>query len=92
MTDYTRPPLGPMPILPPVAYCDDHQGSRYSGPPCPNCHPLPPCRFCGYPVVPVGRTDLGVELTHCGCCTPLEGLDCTCHPAGTVLSPDTPEP
>lgn len=34
------PPLGPVPYLPPHSYCDDHQGDRISGPPCPNCRPL----------------------------------------------------
>lgn len=31
------PPLGPPPVLPPSYVCADHQGDRFSGPPCPNC-------------------------------------------------------
>lgn len=35
-----KPPLGEVPYLPPKAYCEDHQGDRMSGLPCPNCRPL----------------------------------------------------
>lgn len=33
-------PLGRIPYLPPIAWCDDHLGDRNAGPMCPNCRPL----------------------------------------------------
>lgn len=38
---YPKPPLGVVPVLPPTHYCEDHEGSRFGGPPCPNCVLIP---------------------------------------------------
>ena len=35
-----KPPLGPIPWLPARRWCENHTGSRYEGPPCPNCVPV----------------------------------------------------